>query len=124
MPSFAFSKSRRLLKASEYKEVFDRNVVKVAHPKLLLLAIPSIASQSRLGLVIGKKNIPTAVGRNCVKRVVRETFRQFEFLVPLDIVFLARKGADQMTPKDMNLLLQQSWCRLRQRYESLRNVNA
>ncbi|MFQ3359099.1 MAG: ribonuclease P protein component [Porticoccaceae bacterium] len=120
MPSFAFSKSRRLLKASEYKEVFDRNVVKVAHPKLLLLAIPSIASQSRLGLVIGKKNIPTAVGRNCVKRVVRETFRQFEFLVPLDIVFLARKGADQMTPKDMNLLLQQSWCRLRQRHEQLR----
>ena len=120
MPSYTFSKNRRLLKASEYKEVFDRNVVKVAHPKLLLLAIPSIASQSRLGLVIGKKNIPTAVGRNCVKRVVRETFRQFEFASPLDIVFLARKGSDQMTPKDMNLLLQQSWCRLRQRYEQLR----
>ena len=120
VPSFSFTKSCRLLKASEYKEVIDRNVVKVAHPKLLLLAIPSNASQSRLGLVIGKKNIPTAVGRNCVKRVVRETFRQFEFLAPLDIVFLARKGADQMTPKDMNLLLRQSWCRLRQRYEQLR----
>jgi len=120
VPSYTFSKNRRLLKASEYKEVFDRNVVKVAHPKLLLLAIPSNASQSRLGLVIGKKNIPTAVGRNCVKRVVRETFRQFEFVDPLDIVFLARKGADQMTPEDMNLLLQQSWCRLRQRYEQLR----
>ena len=120
MPSYTFSKNRRLLKASEYKEVFDRNVVKVAHPKLLLLAIPSNASQSRLGLVIGKKNIPTAVGRNCVKRVVRETFRQFEFAAPLDIVFLARKGSDQMTPEEMNLLLQQSWCRLRQRYEQLR----
>ena len=120
MPSYTFSKNRRLLKASEYKEVFDRNVVKVAHPKLLLLAIPSTAGQSRLGLVIGKKNIPTAVGRNCVKRVVRETFRRFEFVAPLDIVFLARKGADQMAPEDMNLLLQQSWCRLRQRYERLR----
>ena len=124
MPSCAFSKNRRLLKASEYKEVFDLNVFKVAHPKLLLLAIPSNASHSRLGLVIGKKNIPTAVGRNCVKRVVRETFRQFLFPAPLDIVFLARKGADQLAPEDMNLLLQQSWCRLRQRYESLRNVNA
>ncbi|MEJ6744389.1 MAG: ribonuclease P protein component [Porticoccaceae bacterium] len=124
MPSYAFSKNRRLLKASEYKEVFDCNRLKVAHPKLLLLAFPNNSGQSRLGLVIGKKNIPTAVGRNRVKRVVRETFRQFDFPVALDIVFLARKGADKMTPQEMNLLLHQSWCRLRQRCESLGDNNA
>ena len=78
MPSHAFTKNRRLLKASEYKEVFDCNSLKVAHPKLLLLALPNNSGQSRLGLVLGKKNIPTAVGRNRVKRVVRETFRQFD----------------------------------------------
>ena len=124
MPSYAFSKNRRLLKASEYKEVFDRNSLKVAHPKLLLLASPNNSGQSRLGLVIGKKNIPTAVGRNRVKRVVRETFRQFDFPIAIDIVFLARKGADNMTPQEMNLLLHQSWCRLRQRCESLGDKNA
>jgi len=74
--------------------------------------------------VLGKKNIPTAVGRNRVKRVVRETFRQFDFPVALDIVFLARKGADKMTSQEMNLLLYQSWCRLRQRCESLGDNNA
>ena len=119
MPSYAFSKDRRLLNASDYKEVFDRNRLKVAHPKLLLLALPNNSGQSRLGLVIAKKNSPTAVGRNRVKRVVRETFRQFEFPVALDIVFLARKGVDQLTPQEMNLLLHQSWCRLLQRCESL-----
>jgi ribonuclease P protein component len=55
---------------------------------------------------------------------VRETFRQFDFPVALDIVFLARKGADKMTPQEMNLLLHQSWCRLRQRCESLGDNNA
>lgn len=124
MPSYAFTKNRRLLKASEYKEVFDRNRLKVAHPNLLLLALPNNSGQSRLGLVVGKKNIPTAVGRNRVKRVVRETFRQFDFPVALDIVFLARKGADQLSSQEMNLLLHQSWCRLQQRCESLGDSNA
>jgi ribonuclease P protein component len=124
VPSYAFTKNRRLLKASEYKEVFDRNRLKVAHPNLLLLALPNNSGQSRLGLVLGKKNIPTAVGRNRVKRVVRETFRQFDFPVALDIVFLARKGADQMSSQEMNLLLHQSWCRLQQRCESLGDHNA
>ena len=124
MPNYAFSKNRRLLKASEYKEVFDRNRLKVAHPKLLLLALPNNLSHSRLGLVIAKKNIPTAVGRNRVKRVVRETFRNFDFPLALDIVFLARQGTDQLSAKEMNLLLHQSWCRLQLRCESMGDSNA
>ena len=75
MPRATFGKDRRLLKASEYKEVFDNNSVRVAHPKYLILAKPNGTSVSRLGLVVGKKNVPTAVGRNQVKRIVRETFR-------------------------------------------------
>ena len=41
MPRATFGKDRRLLKASQYKEVFDNNSVRVAHPKLLLLAKPN-----------------------------------------------------------------------------------
>ncbi len=124
MPSYAFSKNRRLLKASEFQEVFDSNRIKVAHPKLLILAKPSDCAQSRLGLVIGKKNIPTAVGRNRVKRVVRDTFRQIEFPAPLDIIFLARKDADKLSQKELSLLLVQSWGRLLQRCHTLEENNA
>ena len=123
MPSYSFSKNRRLLKASEYQEVFDRNKLRVAHPKLLLLAKQSDCDQSRLGLVVGKKNIPTAVGRNRVKRLVRETFRQVQFPTALDIIFLARKDADKLSKTELNLLLKQSWGRLRQRCEGLDNNN-
>ncbi|MDG1819539.1 MAG: ribonuclease P protein component [Porticoccaceae bacterium] len=112
MPRATFGKDRRLLKASEYKEVFDNNSVRVAHPKYLILAKPNGTSVSRLGLVVGKKNVPTAVGRNQVKRIVRETFRNSLLPVALDIIFLARKDADKLPSFEMTSLLQQSWVRL------------
>lgn len=119
VPDYAFCKHRRLLKASDFKEVFDNNRIKVAHPAFLLLATPTSLSQSRLGLVVGKKNIPTAVGRNQVKRVARETFRRQQFPLSLDIVFLARRDAIKFNPKQLALLLDQSWGRLQQRCISL-----
>ena len=52
-------------------------------------------NQSRLGLVVSKKNISKAVERNRVKRVVRESFRKNKSQIPnLDVVVLIRKGID------------------------------
>ena len=117
MPRATFGKDRRLLKASEYKEGFDNNAFRVAHPKHLLLVKPNGTDVSRLGLVVGKKNVPTAVGRNRVKRAVREIFRNTTLPVSLDIVFLARKDADKLSSFEMSALLQQSWARLSARVE-------
>ena len=117
MPRATFGKDRRLLKASEFKEVFDNNAFRVAHPKHLLLVKPNDTQVSRLGLVVGKKNVPTAVGRNRVKRAVREIFRNTTLPVSLDIVFLARKDADKLSSFEMSALLQQSWARLSARVE-------
>lgn len=112
MPRATFGKDRRLLKASEYKEVFESNAFRVAHPKYLLLVKPNDTGVSRLGLVVGKKNVPTAVGRNRVKRAVREIFRTTPLSEPLDIVFLARKDAHKLSSVEMLALMQQSWARL------------
>ena len=124
VPKFKFGKDQRLLKASEFQEVFDLNTCKISHPNWLLLAKFNVSHGSRLGLVVGKKNIPTAVGRNSVKRLVRETFRKSDFPHPIDVIFLARKGADKLNSQDMALLLQESWCRLRQRCEASKAKNA
>jgi ribonuclease P protein component len=59
--------------------------------------------------VIAKKNIPTAVQRNRVKRVVRETFRHQEFTVAMDIVFLARNRANQLSTAQLTQLLSTAW---------------
>ena len=119
MPIFSFKKTQRLLNASDYKQVFDHNRVKVANSSLLILAKPADGTSSRLGLVVAKKNIPTAVQRNRIKRVARETFRKAQFNRPLDIVFLARQGADSQSVQKLTGILEKSWAKLDERCKML-----
>lgn len=69
-----------------------------------MLASPNRLQTARLGLVISKKNVKRAVQRNRIKRQIRERFRQFPQregpeldLSGLDIIVLARKGADGLS---------------------------
>ncbi len=108
-----FGKSRRLLTATQYRAVFDAAAIKVSHRNLLLLARISEAPQSRLGLVIAKKNVRKAVQRNRIKRVARELFRQLPpGNPPLDIVLLARRGLDQLDNAALFETLGQQWQKL------------
>ena len=112
MPIFTFKKTQRLLNASDYKQVFDHNRIKVANSSLLILAKPADGPSSRLGLVIARKNIPTAVQRNRIKRVARETFRKKQFQPPLDVVFLARQGSDKLATAELTSIFEKSWAKL------------
>ena len=124
MPMFNFKKTQRLLNTSDYKRVFDNNRVKVADSSLLILAKPADGSLSRLGLVVAKKNIPTAVQRNRIKRIVRETFRKHQFQTPLDIIFLARQGADGLSAEKLTANMQESWAKLSHRCKMLGESSA
>lgn len=124
MPSHKFQRFKRLLNASDYKEVFDHNRVKVANSYLLILAKPTKGAQSRLGLIIAKKNISTAVQRNRVKRVARETFRQKEFSVVMDIVLLARTGANRLSNEQLTQALNTAWSHLDARSQQQRVKHA
>lgn len=113
MPAVTFDKSKRLLDATAYQAVFDRAQYKVGHQYFLILAVRTSLGHSRLGLVIGKKNIRRAVRRNRVKRVVRETFRlDLDALDSLDIIFLARKGFDTLQPSQQTRIMRETWQRL------------
>ena len=119
VPDLNFGKCRRLLRPSEFQDIFHTNTCRVSHPNLLILAKHNALRHSRLGLVVGKKNVPLAVRRNAVKRVVRETFRQEHFSRSVDVVVLARRGVDRLNPSETALLLQQSWGRLQRRFQGL-----
>ena len=113
MPELTFSRNKRLLTARAYQAVFGDTRYKVAHPHLLLLAIPNQLSYPRLGLVVAKKHIRHAVDRNRVKRVVRDTFRLAQGqLDAVDVVFLVRPGMDKLSPKEQTELLVATWRRL------------
>ena len=97
MANSSFSKTSRLLSAADFKAVFTKAQFKVSCRYFLILAIKNDSLKPRLGLVIAKKNVPTAMHRNRIKRLIRESFRLNPGLVErLDLVVLARKDADKL----------------------------
>lgn len=111
--SASFGKSRRLLTATQYRAVFDDATVKASHRNVLLLARISETHQSRLGLVIAKKNVRKAVQRNRIKRIARELFRQQPpASPPLDVVLLARRGLDELDNTALFAALGEQWQKL------------
>jgi ribonuclease P protein component len=116
-----FPKHLRLSNSEDYRGVFELNDVKVAHPCYLLLAKLNKKEYSRLGLIVAKKNLPKSVARNRLKRLVRETFRQFPINPSVDVVFLSRRGVIDIGKQDMHSMLTKAWKRLSLKCQNLEN---
>ncbi|WP_067516010.1 ribonuclease P protein component [Endozoicomonas ascidiicola] len=114
--SQSFSRDKRLCSSADFKQVFDTTDIKVSSQQLLILAKANVLGQARLGLVVAKKNIRTAVGRNRAKRHIRETFRlKQDEIGDLDIVVLVRRGFHELTDSEQNQLLNKQWQRLKRK---------
>lgn len=119
MADRGYSRNSRLLNAADYHAVFTKAQFKASCRYFLVLAITNELDRPRLGLVVAKKNVSTAVQRNRIKRQIRESFRNSpELLTKLDLVVLARKDADKLDNKllahKMNALLQALNTKLKQ----------
>lgn len=110
MPTF--SNTARLSQPDHYRRVFDSPKFKVSSGAFLLLATPGATQSSRLGVVVAKKNIRRAVRRNRIKRLVREQFRLHPFGHAVDLVVLARSGADQLDNSGLWQELDRLWSAL------------
>ena len=109
MAEYRFTKECRLLNSSDYGGVFGKAEYKVSCRFILMLAIKH-RNQSRLGLVVSKKNISKAVERNRVKRVIRESFRKNKSQIPnLDVVVILRKGIDVLPNVVISSKLNSLW---------------
>ncbi len=122
VPDLKFPSRYRLVNSTDFSLVFEGNQLKVSHPNYLILARYNDCRHARLGLVVSKKNIPTAVARNRLKRVIRESFRLHHSLGGLDAVFLVRGGIRSLSPIEINLLLQRAWVRLSQKCDHRKGV--
>lgn len=110
-----FPRSRRLLTAGDYKLVFS-NPIKVVCPPFTLLAVPSTKKRSRLGLIVAKKNVKSAVKRNRLKRLCRQSFRLRQHDLPaVDIVLLARRGSSEMSNAVLFEHLNRLWSRAKKK---------
>ena len=96
----------RLRNASAFDAVFKNNRYRVSSEAFLFLAVENDHDCSRLGMVIGKKNVKLATRRNRVKRALRQAFDQrFGLNLPsIDLVVVARAG---VKANDKTLMNQQ-----------------
>jgi ribonuclease P protein component len=114
-----FPRVARLLTAEDYRQVFDTATYKVQNQEFLILATPTPIEESRVGLVIAKKNIKLAVQRNRIKRIIRESFRHSRTqLNDLDLVVMARRGASDMDNAKLREILDKLLLKLRRKHDS------
>ena len=100
---------------SDFTPVFNNPVV-ASSPAFTLLAIKNKYENPRLGLTIAKKRVKKASSRNRLKRLIRETFRLRQHQLPnIDIVVMAKNGADKLDNLELNKHLDKLWRKITQR---------
>jgi ribonuclease P protein component len=94
--SLAFPRSCRLTKTDEFSSVFGfKRALRGSLFLLHYLPRNDASTEARLGVVVAKKLVKRAVGRNLIKRIAREQFRQKRGQLPAcDLILrLASKPA-------------------------------
>lgn len=122
MKSLTFQRELRLLTPSQFSRIFD-HPIKAVSDHFTLLAKFNDNEHPRLGLTIAKKKEKTAVGRNRIKRVIRESFRLNQHNMPnIDIVVLARDKIGDADNQQLHKQLNKLWKKIALRSEqSLRS---
>jgi len=108
-----FPRRVRLTEPADYQHVFKGSCYRLNNSWMTLLAVPNQLQYPRLGLAISRKVASTAVARNRIKRVTRESFRHWQTrLQPLDIVVLGRNGISACPARDLDKALEKLWIKL------------
>lgn len=88
-----FTSTQRLHSKAEFDSVY-RNSRRSADALFAVHTRPNDSGHARLGLSVSARTVGGAVRRNRVKRLVRESFRLHQLLLPaVDIVINSRPGA-------------------------------
>jgi ribonuclease P protein component len=113
-----FTSKHKLRKAVEFKKVFKKPFVS-SDRCFKVLARLNQEENSRLGMAVSRQVDKHAVGRNRIKRVIRESFRNrySENKVCLDFVVLPRRETATICNKQLFHSLQRHWSQLENRLE-------
>jgi ribonuclease P protein component len=115
----SFPRNQRLVTKAEYKSIFGQSD-KASQRYLLALYKPNKKDSARLGVIVGKKVANSAVTRNQIKRVVRESFRaNQDKLKGLDIVVIARQQCDSLDKVQLREGIEKLWQKLITQYQKV-----
>lgn len=107
-----FPRSSRLTQASDLDFVFA-NPTKIIRPGLVLLYRANSQPVPRLGILINKHQIPKAVDRNRIRRILRESFRQQMGLKNCDMVIVARSAMLPLENAEIRAEIELCWQKIR-----------
>ena len=109
-----FSKGNRLLDAAAFGRVFEK-ATRSRDKLFTVLCRRNELNTARLGLAISKKHCRHATGRNRIKRIIRESFRQQQTLLSgLDVVVINQSAAAGATNQQISDSLEKHWRRCSQ----------
>jgi len=104
-----------LQKPEQFQRVFQQ-AIRTGDRCFRVLARRNELFHDRLGMAVSKKACPKAVGRNRIKRVVRESFRAHQAARPaapaLDIVVLPSADAARQSNAELYRSLRRHWDKL------------
>ena len=111
-----FEPSKRLHQPAEFRKVRQRGS-RLTDAYFSVSVLANNESHARLGLAIATRTFGTAVARNRVKRLARESFRLNQHdLPPVDVTVSARDAARVAPLADLRTSLEKHWKKITQRW--------
>ncbi|HEX3948830.1 MAG TPA: ribonuclease P protein component [Steroidobacteraceae bacterium] len=108
-----FEPRKRLHQPAEFRDL-KRRGRKIADAFFSLSVLANHETYPRLGLSIATRTFRTAVARNRIKRLARESFRLNQHsLPPVDVTVSAREAARLASLKDLRSSLEGHWKSIR-----------
>ncbi|MCS5712762.1 ribonuclease P protein component [Candidatus Berkiella aquae] len=108
-----FPKKNRLLVPSDFQQVFKTGR-RQKGAMFTIICTANALPYARLGLAIAKRYIPSAVARNRVRRIIRESFRHYQSILgAVDIVVITQKHLEDLKSACLHKELNQQWQLLR-----------
>jgi ribonuclease P protein component len=111
-----FEPRKRLHQPAEFRDV-KRRGRKFADAYFTLSVLANHETYPRLGLSIATRTFGTAVARNRIKRLARESFRLNQHsLPPVDVTIFAKDAARLAKSLELRASLDQHWKSITQRW--------
>jgi ribonuclease P protein component len=112
----SFAAAKRLHQPAEFRAVRLRGR-RFADAYFNLSVLANHEAYPRLGLAIATRTFRTAVARNRIKRIARESFRLNQHrLPPVDVTIAAHEAARRAAPHDLRASLDELWAAIAQRW--------
>lgn len=103
-----FPRRKRITAKADFKQIF-RGGKKINRAAFMLVILHNLENEARLGFAVSRKYTRSAVHRNQIKRIVKESFRRQTLLKSIDILFVAKADIKNWDKQQLSTSLEQLW---------------